>query len=237
MDAVFRRYMDILYKYVLEKPPPERKALFLPSDRQEQPEFSSGNGREDVDEEPPAKKQKREKPAKATSPNLVSMQAHLFRLLRPLVAKHTNVRDALARCRAGDIDAFENVLALVEEAVKQGLTDYEAESGSHQTQSLAEEIAAPLENHHESADVSSRATVARLKRPWWICQPYVRPLPKEALEKGSLTLSKKEKARLEKEEAQATEAGLAPSGRVESEVVDDKSQQTIEVPKEGLVCG
>ena len=30
-------------------------------------------------------------------------------------------------------------------------------------------------------------------------QPYVRPLPKEALAKGSMTLSKKDKVKLEKE--------------------------------------
>ncbi|KHJ30046.1 putative trna-dihydrouridine synthase 1 [Erysiphe necator] len=32
VDAIFRRYMDIIYKYVLEIPPPERKPLYLPSD-------------------------------------------------------------------------------------------------------------------------------------------------------------------------------------------------------------
>ena len=32
MDAVFRRYMDILYQYVLEQPAPKRNPLFLPSD-------------------------------------------------------------------------------------------------------------------------------------------------------------------------------------------------------------
>jgi tRNA-dihydrouridine synthase 1 len=32
MDAVLRRYMDILYKYVLEVPAPERRPLYLPSD-------------------------------------------------------------------------------------------------------------------------------------------------------------------------------------------------------------
>ncbi|OCL08701.1 hypothetical protein AOQ84DRAFT_262941, partial [Glonium stellatum] len=136
---------------------------------------------------------------KVSSPNLTAMQAHLFHLLRPLVSQHHNVRDALARCRVGDIAAFENVLRLVEEAVRKGLVEYEAQ---HRDGDTVEGEAAEAEVEVEAgvgvgaeADpyASSLATVARCKRPWWVCQPYVRPLPKEALEKGSMTLSKKEK--------------------------------------------
>jgi tRNA-dihydrouridine synthase 1 len=91
---------------------------------------------------------------------------------------------------------------------------------------------------------SSLATVARCKRPYWVCQPYVRPLPKEALEKGSMSLSKKEKRRLELEAEEAKKAGLVPGGRVETETMKvdagaagEKKTETVEVPKDGMVCG
>lgn len=241
MDAVMRRYMDIIYKYVLGVAPPNRKPLFLPSDP-----VVSFNGAETAafteasdgeQEQPPRKKQKRDKQLKATSPNLSSLQAHLFHLLRPLVAKHTNVRDALARCRTGDVPAFERVLQMVEEAVKQGLVDYGSDLSS-----IAE---APVSGltlpESDAADVtkdkSSLATVAKCKRPWWVCQPYVRPLPKEALEKGALSLTKKEKARLEKAEALTKDVGLQPGGRVEKQQLGDSAERKVEIPKEGLVCG
>jgi tRNA-dihydrouridine synthase 1 len=180
------------------------------------------------------------------------MQAHLFHLLRPLVSQHHNVRDALARSRTGDIDAFENVLKLTEAAVKEGIKAYEAE----QINGNANSDPTPAEKPVENLDPyeSSLATVARCKRPYWVCQPYVRPLPKEAIEKGSMSLSKKEKRRLEMEAEEAKRVGLEPEGRVQKESVvngvvksresleenerkDEKSEEVVEEPKEGVVCG
>ena len=236
MDAVFRRYMDILYKYVLEQPLPPREPLFLPSDTVAGNEALS-NGHDEADGQPPAKKQKRDntsnKQAKTTSPNLLSMQAHLFHLLRPLVAKHHDVRDALARSRAGDIPSFENVLHLVEKAVKQGLLDYESHPENYED---THDVSDEQKKEEQLSDESSLAAVRACKRPWWVCQPYVRPLPKEALEKGSLTLSKKEKKRLEEAEQLARKTRLEPDGKVETEKMGS-SQEQVEIPKEGLVCG
>ncbi|GAB7353197.1 hypothetical protein MBLNU459_g3720t1 [Dothideomycetes sp. NU459] len=227
MDAVLRRYMDIIHKHVLGRDPPARTPLFLPSDpREEEQRSSSATGSkrpaeaDDTSAEPPAsKKQKQAKTKntreKCTNANLVSMQAHLFHLLRPLVAKHTDIRDALARCRAGDIAAFENVLAMVEAVVREGLLEYEASAADDNNNTAA--ITEPAPEVDPSKTESSLATVAMCKRPWFICQPYVRPLPKEALEKGSLQLSKKELARLACEKAKAEAAGLKSEGNGEEQ--------------------
>ncbi|KAF2827914.1 FMN-linked oxidoreductase [Ophiobolus disseminans] len=254
VDAVMRRYMDIIHKYALGQQPPERKPVWLPGDPEEPPPQQQTPEAED--EGPPRKKQKQmskaeQKKEKTSNPNLTAMQAHLFHLLRPLVSEHHNVRDALAKSRTGDIDAFENVLTLVEKAVKQGITAYEAQPPTN----ISEPDSVPLTDLPLDPYESSLATVARCKRPYWVCQPYVRPLPKEALEKGSMTVSKKEKKRLEQEAAEAKAAGLEPGGRVDEtdektgevlkqeSLADSEKKQTtgedstVEVPREGVVCG
>ncbi|KAF2715768.1 FMN-linked oxidoreductase [Pleomassaria siparia CBS 279.74] len=265
MDAVMRRYMDIIHKYGLGAEPPSRRPLFMPSDP---PEIIQEESPEETDDGPPRKKQKQSKADKKQqkgdkNPNLTAMQAHLFHLLRPLVARHHNVRDALARCRVGDVEGFENVLTLVEGAVKEGLIEYEREhtndtaSTNENTENLLSSESQTQQNVHQngeqSTDVinddphtSSLATVARCKRPWWVCQAYVRPVPKEAFEKGSMQMSKKEKKKLEKAaEEEAKAAGLLPEGRIEKEVVDASKDgleergktEVVEIPRDGVVCG
>jgi tRNA-dihydrouridine synthase 1 len=256
MDAVMRRYMDIIHKYALGQQPPARKPLWMPGDPEVPPQQQQTPEAED--EGPPKKKQKQmskaeKKKEKTQNPNLTAMQAHLFHLLRPLVAEHHNVRDALARSRTGDIDAFENVLTLVENAVKQGIMAYESQPTPDTNSTPASSESAPTDPYE-----SSLATVARCKRPYWVCQPYVRPLPKEAIEKGSMTVSKKERKRLEEEAARDKKeneaVGLEPGGRVEKTVAEtgkslgnesleqsegksEKENDVVEEPKEGVVCG
>ena len=237
MDAVCRGYMDILYKYVLEVPVPQRKPLYLPSDPEEEVTVTAKEELKEEEEGPPKKKQRKEKREKTTSPNLLAMQPHLFHLLRPLVAKHHHIRDALARCRAGDIAAFENVSNMVDQVVAEGIKQYEASDGKSWEEELAQDERLKelkkdevVEGERDEKYESSLEMVKACKRPWWVVQPYVRPLPKEALAKGSLTLSKKDKAKMEREKA-----GV-PNGHTELEKVG-ASEETVEVPTEGLVCG
>ena len=260
MDAVFRRYMDILYQYVLEQPAPKRKPLFLPSDPpiQESPTATLNNSTsEHTDDQPPPKKQKRDhKHQRTTSPNLLAMQPHLFHLLRPLVSKHHHIRDALAKSRAGDIPAFENVLQMVEAAIKDGLLSYEADPTKYEEE---EEVAKPPPNDEKAQgetnpneDETSVATVKACKRPWWVCQPYVRPLLKEALEKGSLTMSKKdrrkqeeaaavfEKKKKEEERLEGAKLVEGPRGGLMTDREkrdEDDGLDRKEMPKESMVCG
>lgn len=235
MDAVFRRYMDILYRYVLEEPPPPRKPLFLSTDPVSG-EHSDGlkETLEDDDGQPSTKKQKRDRQVKTTSPNLLAMQPHLFHLLRPLVAKHHDVRNALGRCRAGDISAFENVLGMVESAVKVGLVDYEADPAKYENADLPDE---KEQEANLDKEESSTATVRACKRPWWVCQPYVRPLLKEALAKGSLTMSKKDKRKLE--EQKVLEKIQTEQGKVSARERLDEEDGMVpaEMPKEAMVAG
>lgn len=211
MDAVFRRYMDIIHKYVLRNPVPERKPLFLPSDpvdhtadgtesahngTQQNGEINGKRKAEDDSHdkaaEQPKKKQKRNKDARVSDPNLTAMQGHLFQLLRSLVKEHTNIRDTLARTRTGDIASFERILSMVEDAVKQGILEYEKNPEAFDKKPQNQE------NLQGSA-----ITIAEYGRPWWVCQPYIRPLPEEALAKGAMQVSKKDQRKAAEAEAAA----------------------------------
>lgn len=183
VDATLRRYLDIIYKYVLDQPTPERQPLFLlPTvvDEKPQPKMNIDITESNAEEGPVKKKQKRNKEKRPNNPNLISIQGHLFQLLRPLLKRHTHVRDALAKARAGDMQSFEKVLSMVEDVVREGIQEYDQYPERFQTPSK------------EAGKLTgSRATIAEYGRPWWVCQPHVRPLPEEAYENGALQISKK----------------------------------------------
>ncbi|KAL2871817.1 tRNA-dihydrouridine synthase family protein [Aspergillus lucknowensis] len=184
IDAVFRRYLDIIYIYVLEQPVPERKPLYLPSDPEEAqlepPHFTENESK--TEEGPPKKKQKREKSktkhASPASPSLKYMQGHLFQLFRPVISTHTNIRDALARSGPHDMETFEHTLCIVEQEVKKGLKEYE-------------QFPERFEKHPDPSLTGSKAIIAEYGRPFWVCQPHIRPTPEEAMELGALQAKKK----------------------------------------------
>lgn len=246
VDAVLRRYLDIIHTHVLRKDQPKREPLFILSDpRPEQRGGHAGEKRslESAEGPPPSKKQKIEeakksgksgKREKCTNPNLTAMQPHCFHILRSLVGSHHAVRDALARCRPGDLDAYENVLKLTEEAVQEGLLAYERDPAQFEYSDAADG------EDPSDPQLSSTEAVRRCRRPFWVCQPHVRPLPKEAYEKGSLKLSKKELAKLKAEQEEAEKSGLSANGKVEviePEVSANGEPKQVELPKDGVVCG
>ncbi|CRG89538.1 tRNA-dihydrouridine synthase 1 [Talaromyces islandicus] len=225
MDAVFRRYMDIIHKYVLREPLPERKPLFLPSDPvEEDAETSEATkeepkdlAKEDEADEPPRKKQKRAKAQtrrkKVHEPNLIAMQGHLFQLLRSMVSKQTHIRDALAQTVSGDIAAFERILSMVEKAVKEGIQEYEKNPEKFDDQYKGEKLE------------GSKAVIAEYGRPWWICQPHIRPLPEEAIANGALKLSKKAQDKSEQQEERDEKQDSAEASKVvptTEKIVDSK---------------
>ncbi|KAH8752554.1 dihydrouridine synthase-like protein [Diaporthe sp. PMI_573] len=243
VDAIMRRYLDIMHRYVLEQEPPARRPLFVPGD--DESWLREQEGADGSEAQEPARKKRRKDGgggggAKVTSitagPNFVGMQPHLFHMLRHFVTRHHDVRDALAKSKLGDIAVYEGVLAMVEKKVAEGLLEYERTGGSSveddgrngayekgsraaDAAAVGDAAAAPAEHvvkdEAEEAVVndphSSVATVKRCKRPWWVAQPIVRPLPAEALAKGAISLGKKEKKKAGVEEPSAAAAAPAPA--------------------------
>ncbi|KAI4601841.1 hypothetical protein KJ359_010706 [Pestalotiopsis sp. 9143b] len=263
VDAIFRRYMDIIYKYVArETPAPVRRPLFAVGD--DQGWLEQAKAEEEPEEEGPAKKKRKKdtaggsKPKTCSDPNLLAMRPHLFHLLRHFVATNTDIRDALAKARPGDVPAFEHVLELVERRVAEGLIEYEQMDGKsfEEPAAAGQPEASTNGNDGAAADgeaevaldtESSVAIVKKCKRPWWIAQPIIRPLPKEALAKGALSLSKKDKKKMEEELEKAGKAQGNGSGSEEYDLpkpdgpdgikepnMDDKQKGLV---SDELVCG
>lgn len=241
VDAVFRRYLDILHQYALGTEPPARKPLFLPGD--DMPDMPEGP---DGQQQQPRKKRKLDKATaekdsggggggdnnggsvlggKSQSPNFAATQPHLFHLLRHFVSIHHDVRNALAKARAGGMPGLERILTMVERKVAEGLVEYEKTGGASvetvaESKDKANDEKAAAEKEEEDGGgyddpESSVKAVKEWKRPWWVAQPIIRPLPKEAIEKGAITLkgSKSVKGGVQGGEPAATKANAKRSIR------------------------
>ncbi|KAH6625012.1 dihydrouridine synthase-like protein [Chaetomium sp. MPI-SDFR-AT-0129] len=252
VDEVLRRYLDILHQYALGQPPPQRRPLFLPGDdtawMDEVPTVLPGLPEPGAK---PNKKRKDNNPAESTTtttpppgsgPNFHSVQPHLFHLLRHLVSRHHDVRNALAKARMGAIEMHEALAQMVEKKVAEGLLEYERTGG----QSVEADM--PTTTAEEEADPESSAGAVRVcKRPWWVVQPIIRPLPKEALAKGAVSLSKKERKRVAAEMEGQEEGGnggkKSKGAEVEggegkvTEAVTESLEKKTSYPSSELVSG
>jgi tRNA-dihydrouridine synthase 1 len=231
IDGVLRRYLDIIYKYVLERDPPQRPPLYVSSD----PEPNGGSAfleSNNETSEPPAKRRRQDKKP-LVSPSLKALQGHLFHMFRPFISTHTDIRDALARSRAGDMDAFENVLSMLESAVKKSLQ----EEAAHPVELIQPADAVQDEARHDGREdvKTSKATIAKYKRPWFVCQPYIRPLPEEAMEKGALQVSKKEKAKMASKMVEVEEKAIRRTDETSTDTSEIFHQD--ELPQPALICG
>ncbi|AEO69399.1 uncharacterized protein THITE_2119764 [Thermothielavioides terrestris NRRL 8126] len=210
VDEVFRRYLDIIHKYVLGVSPPPRRPLFVPGDdtawMEEEILLPNRGGR---DQGKPKKRRgdAAEENAALMTANFIGMQPHLFYLLRHFVSRHHDVRDALARARLGDMETYEAIYRMVEKKVAEGLLEYERTGGKSVEEDEPPPAAAAAEAGEDDDPESSARAVRECKRPWWVVQPVIRPLPKEALARGAVQLSKKERKRVaaEMEEEQKKE--------------------------------
>ena len=246
IDGVIRRYYDIIYRHVLENEPPSRSPLFIPSDPPSPPSTEVSTPIEDAHAEPPKKKRRRNEDPKILSHNIKFMQGHLFQLIRPMVNTHTDIRDALGKCRLGDMPAFEHVLALIEEATKRALIE---EAQQPLQMSPPESLSDPTADIHPSTSTSDAPSspsdpLQKYKRPWFICQPYLRPMPHEALASGALQLKKKDitsvsEAANELDSTEANPAAPVPDGKMAAgigmENVVPSSQD--HAPFQASVCG
>ncbi|KAH6850292.1 dihydrouridine synthase-like protein [Chaetomium sp. MPI-CAGE-AT-0009] len=234
VDEVFRRYLDIIHQHVLGVVPPPRRPLFVPGDDtawlEEEIALPSQEGpkkrRSDAAKENPA----------LTAANFCGMQPHLFHLLRHFVSRHHDVRAALARSRVGDMASYEALCRMVEKKVAEGLLEYDATGGA------SVEADMPTTTPEQEADPESSAGAIReCKRPWWVVQPIIRPLPKEAMAKGAIQMSKKERKRVAaemegKEEKGAKKRSGEATGGKEA-AVTGALEKTTSYPSSELVSG
>lgn len=246
VDEVLRRYLDILHQYVLGASPPPRRPLFVP-----------GDGTAWMDEEIVLPADKADRPPKKRrgdvakqnpelmAANFIALQPHLFHLLRHFVSRHHDVRDALARARLGEMETYEGICKMVEKKVAEGLIEYEETDGKSGEEGVPASIAQEAE---EDDPESSARAVRECKRPWWVVQPIIRPLPKEAMAKGAIQPSKKERKRMASEMEAAgkedkaakrikEEGGDQPAAETATAVATEKLEKTTSYPSSDLVSG
>jgi len=80
---------------------------------------------------------------------------------------------------------------MVEAAVREALDENATSPGRAESGVIQDAVSS------EVAMTLRQKTEQKYRRPWWVCQPHIRPLPEEALQNGALKISKKELAKSE----------------------------------------
>lgn len=113
-----------------------------------------------------------------THTSLGAIRGHLFKILRPSLVRHTDLRERLGRANVKDkgkgwwkVRGQEGGLGAYEEIVGE----------------LEERLKADMEVHPDASITSADPETGLKDVPWWLTQPYVRPLP-EVHPKSSATL-------------------------------------------------
>ncbi|KAK3990651.1 dihydrouridine synthase [Cladorrhinum sp. PSN332] len=234
VDAVFRRYLDILYKYVRDEEPPVRKPLFV-----------AGMDAAWLDDASPAFEEKKydgpskRKAGTELNPNYSALQGHMFHMLRHFVTKHHDVRNALAKARSQDMEQFEVICQMVERKVAEGILEYEKTDGASVVDSEGDE---KLREKVASGTETSAGAILQCKRPWWVVQPIIRPLPSEAMAKGAIQPTKKEKKRMAEEQEQrngdgAKKVKAEENGNGNADGGEVKEKTELAQATNGLVSG
>lgn len=126
-------------------------------------------------------------------PSITAIKPHLFKLWHALLPKHTDVRAMLAKSSArasesGDVlEAYEACLMEVEKIIKNELSQ-NPEQVDENDRWVGPDT--PLEQGAEGVMVEIDDVKFNRLVPWYRCQPYYRPLPEEAMQKGALKVRK-----------------------------------------------
>ena len=116
LDFMFRRYLDLVYMFVLDRvPPPRKTAAFHPP----LPSWIIEASR------PKKMPLERSPKDKRTDPNLHPMRSHLFSLLEDMykIPQFFPIRDAMLRTRVGVVEDYEPVLEMIENAVEAAILE------------------------------------------------------------------------------------------------------------------
>ncbi|KAJ7490902.1 Dus-domain-containing protein [Mycena latifolia] len=135
----------------------------------------------------------------STATGVSAIKGHLFKILRPALMRHPDLRERLGRVKV-DQPRRAKERAPGEPFWKSGLEPY-MEVVTEMAERLAEDAERELKGDGEAE--GARKKVAELVRvqegtglkllPWWLAQPYWRPLPKEPPEEEAKGTKKAKK--------------------------------------------
>ncbi|KAJ7221424.1 dihydrouridine synthase-domain-containing protein [Mycena pura] len=128
-----------------------------------------------------------------------AIKGHLFKILRPALARHPDLRERLGRARVDPPNQKGKEQTVGGSYWATGLEEYleiVREMGERMTQDEARERA----GGEEGGTMKSTGELVRIQEgtglkllPWWLAQPYWRPLPKEPPEATSNTAAAKKR--------------------------------------------